>query len=415
MNVEKYKRIGIVVGVVAALIAVMMLALWASDSPEQRVSARHQPKEVKTFVTVGEKVDPAEVWVAQSESEISDLKKKNAELTQMLDRLGRELETLNDRQKKAEDKFKENSSSSSNETGYPEAKALPPSFFPFSNSNNADGANPFVSAVAEDLTRKPEDKKDIEPPSFAIVSVNLAKPVQPETSQQTATVKKSEKNIENFLPAGSFITATMLSGANAPTGGGGATTPVPVLFQMDTDGSLPNQFTSRVRECRITASMYGDLASERAYPRTEKMSCIDHEGKILETNIKGYISGEDGMAGMAGKVIEKRGRLIALSMMSGLFSGIGTGMSQGLTTLATNPTTGNVMTVNPKDTMEYGAWTGVGNAMEKLADWYLQRADELYPVIEIKAGRYSEIVLTEGLDLNIDLWGQPEDVKKASK
>ncbi|HHQ42089.1 MAG TPA: conjugal transfer protein TraB, partial [Chromatiales bacterium] len=67
---------------------------------------------------------------------------------------------------------------------------------------------------------------------------------------------------------------------------------------------------------------------------------------------------------------------------------------------------GAVASVEPQTgkILRHGVGQGVGNALDRLARWYLERAEELYPVIEIDAGRYGEVILTEGLTLDVDLW-----------
>jgi conjugal transfer pilus assembly protein TraB len=53
-----------------------------------------------------------------------------------------------------------------------------------------------------------------------------------------------------------------------------------------------------------------------------------------------------------------------------------------------------------------GAGRGVGNAMEKLSDFYIKRAEQLQPVIEIEPGREIDIVFKAGFDMNQTLYRQ---------
>ena len=54
--------------------------------------------------------------------------------------------------------------------------------------------------------------------------------------------------------------------------------PYPALMRIKHDAILPNRFRADVRECFLVAAGYGDLASERAYPRTEAITCIREDG-----------------------------------------------------------------------------------------------------------------------------------------
>jgi conjugal transfer pilus assembly protein TraB len=146
-------------------------------------------------------------------------------------------------------------------------------------------------------------------------------------------------------------------------------------------------------------SGYGDISSERVYGRTETLTCVLKDKTILETKIKGYISGEDGKNGMRGRLVSKQGQLIAYSLLSGLAGGVGQGLAESVTSLNTNPL-GSTQTVDPDKVFEYGAYRGTGTALDRISRWYLERADETYPIIEAAAGRTVEIVITEGVYLD---------------
>ena len=47
--------------------------------------------------------------------------------------------------------------------------------------------------------------------------------------------------------------------------------------------------------------------------------------------------------------------------------------------------------------LEMGASKGIGNAMEKYADFYIKRAEQMQPVIKIDGGRKVTIVFTKSV------------------
>ena len=104
----------------------------------------------------------------------------------------------------------------------------------------------------------------------------------------------AKRHVRHYLPAGAFARAVLLSGLDAPTGGVANTNPHPVLLKLADHGTLPNRFRSRVKECFVTAAGYGDISSERAYLRLERLSCVLSGGEVMEASVKGYVSGEDG-------------------------------------------------------------------------------------------------------------------------
>jgi conjugal transfer pilus assembly protein TraB len=174
------------------------------------------------------------------------------------------------------------------------------------------------------------------------------------------------------------------------------------LLELLDTASLPNRYRSRVKECRVVAAGFGRISDERAYLRLEKLSCVLRGGEILDVPLKGYVAGEDGKVGMRGHLISKQGALIARALLAGTAGGIGSAISQSYSSVLTSPT-GAVSTIDPSKTLEFGVASGFGTALEKISDWYLKRADETYPIIEIDAGRMVEIVLTEGVALGVNL------------
>jgi conjugal transfer pilus assembly protein TraB len=51
--------------------------------------------------------------------------------------------------------------------------------------------------------------------------------------------------------------------------------------------------------------------------------------------------------------------------------------------------------------MTVGAYAGAATAMDKLADYYLDRADQIFPIIEVDAMRKVTIHLTKGVQMKV--------------
>lgn len=155
------------------------------------------------------------------------------------------------------------------------------------------------------------------------------------------------------------------------------------------------------------------------------MSCVDiRTGQIIETDVSGYITGEDGKNGLAGVVVDRSGRMISRAMIVGILSSVGN-VVQGFAAAKLNESLAsklgngggiqnNVMTADPRNNMQGlsgmgssggGAGSGVnlgGGAFDKLADYYIKRAEQLQPVIQINAGRVVHIVFTKGSNLGTE-------------
>jgi conjugal transfer pilus assembly protein TraB len=79
-------------------------------------------------------------------------------------------------------------------------------------------------------------------------------------------------------------------------------------------------------------------------------------------------------------------------------SGIGQAFQQSSTTMSVSPL-GATSTVEPGKQFEAGFGTGVGKALDRLAQYYISLAEKVFPVIEIDAGRTVDVVITQGISL----------------
>jgi len=206
-----------------------------------------------------------------------------------------------------------------------------------------------------------------------------------------------------LIPAGSILRGVLLSGMDAPTGKQSRRDPYPALARIKHDAILPNRFRADVRECFLMLAGYGDLASERAYLRTEAITCVREDGGAIEVAIDAYATGEDGKVGVRGRVVSKQGKLIAQAMMASFVEGFSKMFSTvPVTTLSTtageSATFQNVLT---PQALQGAAVSGAGDALDRLADFFMDMAEEMFPVIEIDAGRSIEFVLNRGATLRI--------------
>lgn len=219
---------------------------------------------------------------------------------------------------------------------------------------------------------------------------------------QAAEEKEKEKEPKVFLPAGSNFEVSLLNGMDAPTSGVAQKNPVPAIMRVRTDAILPNRYKYDVKECFVVVSGYGELASERANMQTTALSCVKNNGAVIEARIEGYVVGEDGKVGMRGRVVTKQGALLAKSFAAGFLSGIANVMS---------PLAVPQLNTMPGSTVQYqnpnlsalgtaGVAQGVTQSGQMLAQFYLQMAKEMFPVVEIDAGRKATIMLLKGVELN---------------
>lgn len=215
------------------------------------------------------------------------------------------------------------------------------------------------------------------------------------SNQEAKQDPASSDTKKGYVPAGSFVRVALLGGLDAPTGGQAQTNPHPILMRTQDNAFLPNRYRFEIKECFILASSYGDISSERAFARLESLSCVRRDGKAVDITVKGYVVGEDGKAGMRGRLISKQGQILANALLAGIGSGIGQAFQNSATTQSINPL-GSISTVNQGQQFKNGISSGVGKTLDRLSQYYIDLAEKLFPVIEIDAGRTVEVIFTKG-------------------
>ena len=218
---------------------------------------------------------------------------------------------------------------------------------------------------------------------------------------------QSIKASEVFIPAGSILTGVLLNGLDAPTGKKAKKEPMPVLFRIKKEAILPNRFHADVRECFLLAAGFGDLSAERAYFRGETFSCVRQDGGVIEVPMNAYATGEDGKNGVRGRVVSKQGALLAQSMMAGFLRGFSDAFGRNQIPVLMTGGLGSLSGTTPfqsafsAQSMEGGALKGAGYAMERLSHFYMDMAEEIYPVIEVDATRQVNFIVQKGTALKL--------------
>lgn len=370
---KQYLYAGVAGLVGLALIGVLILSVEGDIKPSES-----PPLQETKITTAGQRINSQEVWVERMESE-------NKLTQQKLDALEKLFMANVKNTAETEDKLQERLEEIEQNT-----EETPP---------RVSEPLPFNQV----LPHQPLEKGDISPPSGVrkIVLKLSNRTMESKGSFNQKNVDRSlmdKSTIENTLPAGAFAKAILLGGVDASTSISSSSDPRPVLLRLTDHGNLPRKFKSDLKACHILASCYGDLSSERVYMRLEKLTCTERlTGEISETQVAGYVVGEDGRAGVRGVVADKAGPLIRNSLVGGFFSGMGQffGAQQQSSVFPVSPF-GQTRALSPQQMFSAGASQGVSSAMEKYADFFIKRAEQLQPVLQVAAGREVDIVFTQG-------------------
>lgn len=214
-----------------------------------------------------------------------------------------------------------------------------------------------------------------------------------------------------YIPVGSIITGTILTGGDFPTSKGGMENPTPLLVRISKEAILPNRRTSDIRECFLLMGGRGDLSSERVKLRGETLSCIRDDGSVIESKLNSFLTGEDGKEGIRGRLVSKQGQLIARSLVAGFASGLSEAFDVNAVPTISTSSDGTVQyeRVYSSEAMQGAAVKGFSNAMEDISEFYLDMAREIFPVLEINAGRQVDVIVINGTQLKIKAEGGAVD------
>lgn len=204
-------------------------------------------------------------------------------------------------------------------------------------------------------------------------------------------------SLRNYIPAGSYVPAVVLSGADAATNVVDRENPTPVLFRVTgpavTAGRGSQGARVNIKGCTIQGSAIGDLSSERVKVRLISMTCLKRNGTVIEARVSGYMTGS-GKAGVRGQVVSREGNLVSNAAIAGVLQGIAT---TAQTATGTNEEAA-VADIAQSALAAAGAG-GVQQAASTLSEYYINRAEQYQPVISLHGGTNVELVFLEGVSL----------------
>lgn len=222
------------------------------------------------------------------------------------------------------------------------------------------------------------------PPSFQTIEDDLEPTVGP-------TAQRETEDAATYLPAGTLVTGRLLYGLDASTASAAIRNPQPVVVRIKHEAILPNRARFDVRECFLTAAGYGELSSERVMLRSENLSCVHEDGRVLDIKVEAVAVGEDGKVGLRGRLVSKQGRAVGLATLAGLAEGASQALGQ--TTTFVTPGSGDVLS-------QAGS-RGVSSSLDRVAEFYLEKADQLSPILEVSSAREVTFALVSGAHLTM--------------
>ena len=105
---------------------------------------------------------------------------------------------------------------------------------------------------------------------------------------------------------------------------------------------------------------------------------------------------------MRGRLVSKQGQVLGNALLAGVVGGIGTGLERSSSIQSISPL-GSTTSIKPGQEFQSGIGAGVGKSLDRLAQYYINLAEKMFPVIEIDAGRKVDVVITQGVLVDVDL------------
>ena len=191
------------------------------------------------------------------------------------------------------------------------------------------------------------------------------------------------------LPVGSLVTGELLTGAFATKVRGDA---LPVLVQLRSVYSGPNDTEVPLEGCLMIGKATADLQSVRARVEAVSLSCVLPDGTSFERGVKGYFTGEDGTLGVPGRWEFRSGRWLAnlVSAMGTTAAGVYADVSIARELGSVGAILGDV---------------GTSETTTRIQEFFLERAEEILPVVWVESQTPVYVVMLEGLTIE----GLPAD------
>lgn len=358
------------------VIAVLILVFWSSYEliADKTVTDRGTAKEPDNFASPLKHVDAESVILERTEEKLVESQKKTDTLQQQLDEL-------------VKNNLEQQKSTTANKDQY---QNLQKHLDELENKIGlkGNGSPDFLNGLLVPTVGGPAQLagREIKTDEIALTS-----------PKPTETI--ADKNPNNYVAAGTFVKAVMLGGADASAAVNAQANPTPMLFRIIEDGTMPNKKHSQLKGCVATAAVVGDISSERGMVRLETLSCVDPTTqKISDIAVEGTVFGPEGKNGIRGIPVWREGALLQRAFFAGTLAGFSNSVSQKYTTTSISPL-GSTQTVSGSDILKYGAASGLGNAMDKLATYNIQRAEQYHPVLQLNAGTVVDLVFLKGFYL----------------
>ena len=189
------------------------------------------------------------------------------------------------------------------------------------------------------------------------------------------------------LPAGSLVAGEIVTGAFATKVRGDG---LPVLARLEAAYVGPNETEIPLAGCLVIGKATADVQSVRARVEAVTLSCVLEDGTPFDRRVRGYFTGDDGTLGVPGRWVMRSG-----AWAGNLLAALGVAAGGMYGSVKINEALQGADVVLGDRTLE---------TTEKIEDFFLERAEEILPVVWVETRTPVYVVMMEGVTIE----GMPE-------
>lgn len=375
---KKQVRLGYVLGGGAICLFLFFGYLMSIDE-SPKIGSQDRRKKVDL---PGDSLDAQEAWMIHIDQEIKLMRNKNKILeNQVLSAKSQEERKVKENEKLQKEVYRLNQ------------KIISLS----SNFDKGIKESPKTILVKEESS--PFKTSGIIKTSHNDSLINEAKPRKLQEIILRSSKREKVKHVEKSIPAGTTVKALLVSSLDAPCSVYSSSDPHPVKLRILDDSQLPKKVRVKLKGSLVIGSAFGNISSERVQIRLERITQNKPDGSFVETQVTGYVTGEDGKYGVRGVVVDRSDQLVKSAAYTGFFSGLSQFFSSTVAAQSINQATQGLPNDVKWDVLKQSGGQGVSNAFDKLSEYYINRAEQLQPVIQVAAGRIVDITFSHGCEV----------------
>jgi conjugal transfer pilus assembly protein TraB len=254
-----------------------------------------------------------------------------------------------------------------------------------------------------------QPREPVRPEAMPQASVPTLRRIQPSNEKQrTAAPLPSREPARSqvmeipaedsvALPAGSWVSATLMTGVLAPAD---EAHPLPVLLRVNEAFTGPNQTRVPLQGCFALAKAAADLRAESATLQLETLSCTLPTGSVFEREVRGFATdGGTGDLGVRGTLVRKDTTALGMAALTGFLEGAGQALARAESTVTISPFTGTTTTTVNGNVAKYAGYAGLAKTANRLARHYLNIARYLTPAIHVPSNIDVHLVMLQGVTI----------------